>query len=81
VAAFARGGPAEIIEDDVSGLLAQEDDLVPTLLRLAHNHEHANRLARAGSSRAMAFDAKRSTSEFQKMIEGIASPPGGFSEN
>jgi glycosyltransferase involved in cell wall biosynthesis len=47
VVARRRGGPSEIIDDERTGLLA-DDDLTGALARLAHDHELRTRLGEAG---------------------------------
>jgi glycosyltransferase involved in cell wall biosynthesis len=76
VVAFARGGPAEIVEDGVSGVLVGNDgELVEALATLAESKQLGQRIAAAGSSRvALLFRSTRSASNFaDELIATVAS--------
>jgi glycosyltransferase involved in cell wall biosynthesis len=73
VVAFAQGGPTEIIEDGVSGLLTDRHELVDTLERLARDEPLARALADGGAARAAAFSADRAAAEFRDALGELVS--------
>jgi glycosyltransferase involved in cell wall biosynthesis len=73
VIAFRQGGPAEIIEDGVSGLLAEETELSATLLRLAADNSLSRALGRAGTDRARSlFSAGQAATDFAAAVIAVA---------
>jgi glycosyltransferase involved in cell wall biosynthesis len=76
VVAFDSGGPAEIIEDGVSGLLLETlspDDLADAVERLIIEPDLGDRLARAARRRFEAqFRGERAAARFQEMLRDVS---------
>jgi glycosyltransferase involved in cell wall biosynthesis len=76
VVALSRGGPAEIIEDRISGRLITEADLPVTLSELAADEGLAWRLGTAAADRARSFSPARTVAEFEQALGTAAGPRG-----
>ena len=78
VVAFRKGGPAEIIEHGVSGLLVNESELADALANLASNPSLGASLATKGHERAVSlYRAKETTEAFTRaMLESCAASGG-----
>jgi FkbM family methyltransferase len=72
VVAFAKGGPAEIVRDDVSGrLVSTDEELVDVLASLASNPDLAHQLGKAATSRAREFGGRRSAEAFAGIVDKL----------
>jgi len=75
VLAPAAGGPAEVIEDGVTGLLYRPGDavaLAETLRRVARDPELRERLGKAGRKKAEAFSPAVIASEIMDVYRSVA---------
>lgn len=74
VAATRRGGPSEIIHDQIDGLLVDADDprqLARVLDELVDDLPLRNRLAAAASQRARAFDVTEGARSMAELLERV----------
>jgi glycosyltransferase involved in cell wall biosynthesis len=80
--AAAEGGPLEIVEDGVSGMLVppgQPERLAAALGALLDEPEDAARIGRAARERAQLFSEERMAAEFARLLGGLveARSPAG----
>jgi glycosyltransferase involved in cell wall biosynthesis len=71
VVTCAAGGPAEIIEHGVSGLVVDDEGLTGALAAIATDEELARSLAAAGAQRATTFDADQSARVFTDAVQRL----------
>jgi glycosyltransferase involved in cell wall biosynthesis len=77
VVATRCGGPEEIVEDGVSGLLApvgSPGELAAALRRLLADPEGARAMGRAAAKRARAFSLEESARRMEEVYGGLAPP-------
>ncbi len=76
---YPLGGPLEIVEDGVSGLMVSEQGLTNTLLQLNADPNLASRIAERGYDRATTtFSAQASADRFTEAILAATRDPSGL---